>query len=89
MMRDCSCGAKPGEAHHDGCPVARCLWTGLQAIACDGSFADIARQLRADGHDEMAMRLARHLWFSGSYILDVGRARAIGLVKRGALRVLP
>lgn len=25
----------------------------------------------------------------GSYILDVGRARAIGLVKRGALRVLP
>lgn len=62
-MRDCSCGAKPGEVHVDGCYIARCMWTGGQAIRCDGSFADIARQLRSDGHAEMADRLAYYLSF--------------------------
>lgn len=37
------------------------MWTGWQRIACDGSFADIVRQLRTDGHNEMADRLAYHL----------------------------
>ena len=63
-MRDCSCGARPGEVHRDTCGVARCMWTGQQLIQCDGSFADIARQLRKDGHDDMAERLAYHLSFS-------------------------
>lgn len=63
-VRDCSCGAKSGEVHQDGCGVARCMWTGVQLIQCDGDFADVARQLRKDGHDEMAERLANHLSFS-------------------------
>lgn len=33
---DCGdCGAVVGEAHSDGCDVARCLATGLQRIACE------------------------------------------------------
>ena len=28
------CGALPGEAHEDGCDVARCLWTGMQRLSC-------------------------------------------------------
>jgi len=55
------CGATPGTPHVGGCDTARCLWTGGQRLACDGGFADIVRQLRADGHPEMAERLAYHL----------------------------
>ncbi len=30
------CGAQHGEAHADGCDVARCLWTGGQRLQCAG-----------------------------------------------------
>ena len=29
------CGAQPGQPHTPGCDVARCLYTGMQRIACD------------------------------------------------------
>jgi hypothetical protein len=28
------CGVKPGMQHWGGCDVARCLWTGMQRLAC-------------------------------------------------------
>lgn len=28
------CGVTPGVCHEDGCDVARCVWTGLQRLAC-------------------------------------------------------
>ena len=30
------CGAAHGHAHEDGCDVARCLFTGMQRLACYG-----------------------------------------------------
>jgi hypothetical protein len=40
-IHDChDCQAKPDEAHEPGCDVARCMWTGRQAIACDAEDHD-------------------------------------------------
>lgn len=36
------CGVEPGNAHDDGCDVARCLATGLQRLSC------------GQGHDPMS-----------------------------------
>ena len=34
-MNSCpDCGVEPGQQHHDGCDVARCLWTGTQRLMC-------------------------------------------------------
>lgn len=35
VLRDCSCGAKPGAFHLDGCCVAMCARCGRQCVACD------------------------------------------------------
>ena len=32
------CGVEAGARHGDGCDVARCLWTGMQRLACDGEW---------------------------------------------------
>jgi hypothetical protein len=34
-LRDCRCGAKPGEMHEDGCDVEKCALCMMQVIACD------------------------------------------------------
>ena len=54
------CGVAPGEPHGD-CDHARCMWTGIQLIQCDGFLAATARQLAADGHQEMADELCYHM----------------------------
>jgi hypothetical protein len=53
------CGTRQGEAHADGCDVARCLWTGQQRLQCDyGLVAECSRALAAAGRDALASRLA-------------------------------
>lgn len=55
------CAVAVGQPHDDGCDVARCLWTGLQRIACDESLVALAiRILRSVGHNDTADRLAYH-----------------------------
>lgn len=55
------CAVKAGTPHENGCDVARCLWSGEQLLQCEGTFAPTVRQLRADGHTEMADGLAHYL----------------------------
>lgn len=52
--RSCyDCGVEPGTVHEAGCDIARCMWTGQQAIQCsDGLVAEAARALKATGVDE-------------------------------------
>lgn len=56
------CGVQPGQAHIAGCDVARCMWTGLQAIQCDkGLAAACCKVLRSAEHDDLADELAAYL----------------------------
>ena len=51
-MADChDCGAKPGEAHDDGCDVARCTWTGQQRLACGAIGPLIGQEAHDCGQD--------------------------------------
>lgn len=61
--RSChDCGVLPGEAHPNGCDVARCLWDGGQQIQCSGSLASqVCRILREHGHDDLAEDVADYL----------------------------
>ena len=45
------CGVKPGEAHDDGCDVARCLWTGQQRLACQGFGPLLGQEAHDCGQD--------------------------------------
>lgn len=63
LPRACrDCGVEPAQAHVPGCDVARCLWTGMQELQCDGGLtAACCRALRAAGHDDLGDKLAHYL----------------------------
>lgn len=53
------CGVMPGTAHEPGCDVARCMWTGVQAIQCElGMIAEVCRALRSAERVDLADALA-------------------------------
>jgi hypothetical protein len=55
------CQVEPGETHLDGCDVARCLWTGIQRIQCDGWIGEACQVLADTGRSDLAGALAYHL----------------------------
>ena len=49
--RNCpTCSVPPGEVHIEGCSVARCMFTGLQDIACHGDHGDGPADKSQCGH---------------------------------------
>lgn len=73
IVRCGDCGARPGTPHAEGCDVARCLWTGLQRIQCNGDFAPTVRFLRR------IEELAKSAAFRQSLGIDVPEDMAMNL----------